>query len=50
VGSIAKRGGTTVNDRSINLEVYEDVEEGVVDLYSAVRNIYLQRRERAIRE
>jgi phospholipid-binding lipoprotein MlaA len=50
VGSVAKRGGTTVNDRSINLQVYEDVEEGVIDLYSGVRNIYLQRRERAIRE
>ena len=43
-GTIAKRGGTTVNDRSLNLQVYEDVEEGVVDLYSGVRNIYLQRR------
>jgi phospholipid-binding lipoprotein MlaA len=50
VGSVAKRGGTTVNDRSMNLEVYEDVEEGVVDLYSGVRNIYLQRRERVIKE
>ena len=50
VGGIAKRGFTSINDRSRNLEEFEAVEESVVDLYSAVRNGYLQRRERAIRE
>jgi phospholipid-binding lipoprotein MlaA len=49
-GSLAKRVGETVNERSLNLEVFEQVEESVLDLYSAVRNGYLQRRERAIRE
>jgi phospholipid-binding lipoprotein MlaA len=39
-----------VNDRSLNLEVFEGVEETTVDLYTAVRNAYLQRRERQIRE
>jgi phospholipid-binding lipoprotein MlaA len=39
-----------VNDRSLNLDKYERVEESVIDLYSAVRNGYLQRREAAIRE
>lgn len=39
-----------VNDRSLNLDRYERVEESVVDLYSAVRNAYLQRRAAAIRE
>jgi phospholipid-binding lipoprotein MlaA len=39
-----------VNDRSLNLEKFENVEEGVIDLYSAVRNGYLQRREAAIAE
>jgi len=44
------RGGKIVNDRSLNLELYENVEESVVDLYSAVRNAYLQRRQQAIRQ
>lgn len=42
--------GDTVNDRSLNLEVFEDVEESTLDLYSAVRNGYLQRRQKAIEE
>jgi phospholipid-binding lipoprotein MlaA len=49
-GSIAKRIGGTVNDRSMNLELFEEVEDSVLDLYSGSRNLYLQRRERAIRE
>ncbi len=40
----------TVNERSLNLDRYERVEESVVDLYSAVRNAYFQRRAAAIRE
>lgn len=39
-----------VNERSLNLDRYERVEESVVDLYSAVRNAYFQRRAAAIRE
>lgn len=39
-----------VNRRSINLELYEGVEETVIDLYSAVRNGYLQKREAKIKE
>lgn len=39
-----------VNERSLNLDKFEKVEESVVDLYSAVRNAYLQRRAAAIRE
>ena len=39
-----------VNERSLNLDKFERVEESVVDLYSAVRNGYLQRRAAAIRE
>ena len=50
VGSVAKRVGTTVNDRSINLQLYEEVEASVLDLYSGVRNLHLQRRQRAIKE
>ena len=43
-------GGRTVNERSLNLETYQSVEEGAVDMYSAVRNAYLQRRQKQIRE
>lgn len=39
-----------VNERSLNLDRYERVEESTVDLYSAVRNAYLQRRAAAIRQ
>ena len=39
-----------LNERSLNLETYEGVEEATVDLYSAVRNAYLQKRAKAIRE
>lgn len=39
-----------VNERSLNLELFQDVEEGTIDLYSAVRNGYLQRRQKLIEE
>jgi len=39
-----------INERSLNLEKYQGVEEATVDLYSAVRNAYLQKRAKAIRE
>ena len=37
-----------VNERSLNLEWFRDVEDTALDLYSAVRNAYLQRRQRSI--
>lgn len=49
----ASLGGTAtnvVNERSLNLDRYERVAESTVDLYSAVRNAYLQRRAAAIRQ
>lgn len=39
-----------INRRSLELERYEGVEEAVIDLYSAVRNGYLQKREAKIKE
>ncbi|MFO0699639.1 MAG: VacJ family lipoprotein [Nitrospira sp.] len=48
--SIAARATEIVNDRSLNLEKFEGVEESTLDLYAAVRNAYLQKRARAIRE
>jgi phospholipid-binding lipoprotein MlaA len=49
-GRIAIRIASTVNERADNLETFEDVEEGTIDLYAAVRNGYLQRRRKAIPE
>ena len=39
-----------VNERSINLETFEGIEESTLDLYGAVRSAYFDRRERQIRE
>jgi phospholipid-binding lipoprotein MlaA len=39
-----------VNQRAENLEFFQDAEETALDLYSAVRNGYLQRRRAAIAE
>jgi phospholipid-binding lipoprotein MlaA len=47
---IGMNGGEVVNDRSLNLERYEGVEEGTVDLYGAVRDAYKQKRAQAIKE
>jgi ABC-type transporter lipoprotein component MlaA len=44
------QGANTVNARSLNLDTFEAFEEGTFDLYTAVRNAYLQRRHRAIQE
>lgn len=48
--SVGRRAGDVVNYRSQNLEFFESVEESTIDLYSAVRNAYLQRRQKAIEE
>jgi phospholipid-binding lipoprotein MlaA len=44
------RVGEIVNERSRNLETYQGIEEATLDLYTAVRNAYLQKRTQAIRE
>lgn len=48
---IGIRAGYMVNERSLNIETtFEGVEEATVDLYGAVRNAYLQKRIKAIKE
>jgi phospholipid-binding lipoprotein MlaA len=47
---IGGRVGEIVNERSRNLEKFQGVEEATLDLYSAVRNAYLQKRAQAVRE
>ena len=39
-----------VNERSLNLELFQGFEETVIDMYSAVRHAYLERRRNLIRE
>ena len=41
---LGMRIGDTVNDRSLNLDLFQGFEETTIDMYSAVRNGYLQRR------
>jgi phospholipid-binding lipoprotein MlaA len=44
------RGLNLVNERSLNMDTFEEFEEASLDLYTAVRNAYLQRRRIAIQE
>ena len=46
----ARTAGEIVNERALNLELFQEVEESVFDLYGAVRNGYLQRRRSRIEE
>lgn len=43
-------GGEAINLRALNLEKFQGVEEGTLDLYGAIRNGYLQQRLNAIQE
>jgi phospholipid-binding lipoprotein MlaA len=47
---LGARVGEIVNERSRNLQTYQGIEEATLDLYTAVRNAYLQKRTQAIRE
>ena len=47
--NFARSAVKRVNERAVNLTLYQDVEDSSLDLYSAVRNGYLQRREHSIR-
>jgi len=47
---IGRAAGKTVNERAANLKLYQDAEDTSLDLYAAVRNGYLQRRQQAIED
>ena len=47
--SIGVNATEKVSERAENLDKFDGVEETVIDLYGAVRNAYLQRREADIR-
>ena len=42
--------GEAVNLRALSLESFQGVEDGTLDLYGAIRNGYLQQRQKAIQE
>ncbi len=46
--SIATTVVRRVNDRSLTPAAFENIEDTVIDVYSAVRNVYLQRRRRSV--
>jgi len=47
---LGARVGEIVNDRSRNLQKFQGVEDATFDLYTAVRNAYLQQRAKQIKE
>jgi len=47
---LGMRVGDTVNERSLNYDLFQGVEDSTIDLYSAVRHFYLNRREQMIKE
>ncbi|ULA70086.1 MAG: hypothetical protein LZF62_480286 [Nitrospira sp.] len=50
IAQFGTRVGVITNDRSLNLEKFQGVEEATLDLYAAVRNAYRQKRAKAVRE
>jgi phospholipid-binding lipoprotein MlaA len=50
LGTLGKKTEDIINDRALNLDKFESVEEATLDLYSAVRNGYLTRRKQQIAE
>lgn len=49
-GGVGRYGEDKLNYRAQNIETFEAVEEGTLDLYAAVRNAYLKKREKLIKE
>ncbi len=50
VVDFGRAAAKTVNERAANLKLYQDVEDTSLDLYGAVRNGYLQRRQKSIQD
>jgi phospholipid-binding lipoprotein MlaA len=47
---LAMKIGDAVNERALNYDLFQGFEESVIDMYSAVRHGYLQRRLQLIKE
>jgi phospholipid-binding lipoprotein MlaA len=50
VPALILRTGKNINERALNYELFSEFEEGMIDPYAAVRDGYLQRRERMLSE
>jgi phospholipid-binding lipoprotein MlaA len=50
LGSVGKKTEDVINERALNVDNFESVEEATLDLYGAVRNGYLTRRKQQIAE
>jgi phospholipid-binding lipoprotein MlaA len=50
VADIARSAAYTINERADHMTEYDDVEDTSLDLYAAVRNGYLQRRQKSIND
>jgi phospholipid-binding lipoprotein MlaA len=50
IPAVGKKTEEIINERAINLDTFQSVEEATLDLYSAVRNAYLTRRKQQIAE
>jgi phospholipid-binding lipoprotein MlaA len=50
LSQLGVRTEDTLNERSINLENFQGVEDSTVDLYATIRNAYLQKRAQSIKE
>ncbi len=50
VPNLGLNAGGRVNDRAINLETFEGLEESTIDLYGAVQSGYMDRRAKDIQE
>jgi phospholipid-binding lipoprotein MlaA len=48
IANRAKSIASAINERSLKLKLFADVEDSALDLYSAARNGYLQHRRRAV--
>jgi phospholipid-binding lipoprotein MlaA len=46
----AMKIGDTINDRALNYDLFQGVEETTIDLYSSVRHFYMKRREQQIKD
>jgi phospholipid-binding lipoprotein MlaA len=50
LSQLGARAEDTINERSINLETFQSIEESTVDLYATIRNAYLQKRAQSLRK
>jgi phospholipid-binding lipoprotein MlaA len=48
VADFGRSAGQIINERANNMTMYDDVEDTSLDMYAAVRNGYLQRRQKSI--